>query len=259
MSLKSTIFKLLLLILLVSQGTNASVLNKLKYYTEDYPPYNYLDDQIIKGVAVDLLVESSRLLGSSIEPNDIKLIPWPRAYHIARTVPNSVLLSTARTPARENLFKWVGPIGATRVVILAKKNSNIKINNIQDLAQYPIGVVKDDIAEHLMLQAGVSSAMMEYANTSKPLSRMLAFDRFKLWAYEERAARIAIEQSGMNNSAFEVVFVLKKLSLYYAFHLATDDQIIALFQNTLDKLKETSPDSTPSYYDSVLHQYGIFE
>jgi len=247
------------LILLFSHGSNASALNQFTYYTEDYPPYNYLDDQTVKGLAVDLLLEANRHIGSHLERSDLKLLPWPRAYYIAQTKPNSVLFSTARIPAREKLFKWAGPIGATRVVILAKKQNSIIINQPSDLSEYSIGVVKNDIAEQLLLEAGVTSTMLEYANTSTPLSKMLSYDRFKLWAYEERAARIAIEQSGMNNDDFEVVYVLQALELYYAFHPDTDDKTITLFQAALDALKKPTSDSTSSYYETLLHRYNIID
>ena len=59
---------------------------------------------------------------------------------------NTVLFTTARSPEREQLFKWAGPIVSGRFVLLAKVDKNINITAPEDLKKYRIGAIKDDNA-----------------------------------------------------------------------------------------------------------------
>ena len=57
---------------------------------------------------------------------------------------------TARLPEREELFKWVGPIGPDDWVLLARGDSPINLTSLDQARQYTVGAYKGDaIAEHL--------------------------------------------------------------------------------------------------------------
>ena len=45
---------------------------------------------------------------------------------------NIVLFGTTYTKAREDKFKWVGPLATKRDILVAKKDSGIKISNLDD-------------------------------------------------------------------------------------------------------------------------------
>jgi len=147
------------------------------------------------------------------------------------------------------------PIGETRIVVLAKKNQHIKINSGDDLANYSIGVILDDVGEQLVLEAGGDIEKIERATTAIALAKMLDFERIQLWAYEENVARWSIEKAGINSEKFEVVYVLHELALYYAFHRDTDDKLIEKLQKGLDKLKQNHPNNGKSLYDTILMKY----
>ncbi|POZ63844.1 hypothetical protein [Chromobacterium alticapitis] len=40
----------------------------------------------------------------------IEMQPWARAYNLAQIDPRACLFSTTRTPGREKLFVWIGPL-----------------------------------------------------------------------------------------------------------------------------------------------------
>lgn len=64
--------------------------------------------------------------------------------------PNYGVFVTARLPEREELFKWVGPIGPDDWVLLARGDSPINLTSLDQARQYNIGAYKGDaIAEHL--------------------------------------------------------------------------------------------------------------
>ena len=138
---------LLLSINLVAYSANCEQLDGLSFLTEQYPPYNYEHDSEIKGIAVDILRAIQKRSSTPSKDVSIKVQPWPRAYRTTLIKPATVLFSTTRTPLREEIFQWAGPISKTRIVVLAKKSKNISISHTMALAQYRIGVIRDDVGE----------------------------------------------------------------------------------------------------------------
>ena len=125
----------------------------LKYITEIYPPFNFEENGKLKGVAVDFLKEIWTEMG--VDEQKIEVLPWARAYKMVQMKKNTVLFSTTRSPARESLFKWAGPIKSNPIGFVARKDSNIKVGSIAEIAKYRLGTVRDDFCESVLQEKGV--------------------------------------------------------------------------------------------------------
>lgn len=108
----------LLLASTIHAETSAN-LSSLTFITEEYPPYNYVNNQQIKRFSVELLEAIFAATNTPLSRQDIRLYPWVRGYELAMSQPNTVLFSTTQTAARETSFQWVGPITQDRVALLA--------------------------------------------------------------------------------------------------------------------------------------------
>ncbi|WP_019613811.1 substrate-binding periplasmic protein [Psychromonas ossibalaenae] len=244
-----------LALILFGGGANAQGLNEIEVLTEAYPPYNFRDGGILKGIAVDLLVAATHKVQSPIKREQIKLQPWARAYRRALDGPNVALFSTTRSEERESKFKWVGPITKTRIVILAKRSSNIKISSVEDLNKYNIGVIRDDIGEQLIIEAGVPESKIQRATKADSLAKKLNAGRVQLWAYEENVARWFIKTNNLENDDFVVVHTLKEGELYYAFSKDVDDALTDSLQKGLDQVKSAPGKIGKTLYDDILSNY----
>lgn len=100
--------------------------------TEQYPPYNFEKNGKLRGIAVDLMVLMLDILGTEKGRGSITLVPWTRGYRRVQSTPNTCLFSMTRTETREKLLKWVGPIGVNRVVLMARRDRNIRIRTLAD-------------------------------------------------------------------------------------------------------------------------------
>lgn len=227
----------LLFSLLAPSFAQANEIDKLRFVTESYPPYNFKEKGKLQGIAVDLLLAASKTSGASLSAKKIRVLPWPRAYKMAETGPNIVLFSTTRTDERENKFQWIGPIVPTRIVLLAKKSDAITINSPADIKKYSVGAITDDIGDQLVQQAGVPKSNIKHVAKAESLAKMLDAGRIKLWAYEENVARWFIKQSGFDNSKFESVYTLKESDLYYAFSKDIQQGAIDALQQSIDAVK----------------------
>ncbi|MGL1863135.1 MAG: transporter substrate-binding domain-containing protein [Pseudodesulfovibrio sp.] len=120
---------------------------KLQVITEIAPPASFIDtDGNLTGLAVEIIQAIQQEIGDHTE---IQVMPWARGYQELTTNSNVALFSTTRTPARENLFQWVGPLFTTRWIIYARKDSGLRITSLEDAKSIKrIGVYRDDARAH---------------------------------------------------------------------------------------------------------------
>jgi polar amino acid transport system substrate-binding protein len=232
--------KLILIVcgLLFSTTLFAQSVDDLVFITEDYAPLNFSKDGKVQGISVDVMVEMLKVAGSKKTREDIMLQPWARGYKQALNKKNTTLFAMSRTEAREELFKWVGPIIPSNIVLVAKKSRGIKINSVEDISQYnTIGVVRDDIGEQMLLELGISKKQLHQTNSGTSTAKMLDKGRVDMWAYGRIVALWNIKELGFNPGDYEEVYTLKESQQYFAFHKDTESTIIAKLQNALDELR----------------------
>ena len=242
-------------LLLLSGSVQVRADEPLTYLTEAYPPYNFSDNNILRGIAVDLLVLASQQTDQPVQRNQIRLMPWARSYRTVLKSPNHVLFSTTRTAAREKLFKWAGPIIATRVVLLARKDRAIHIDFASDLQHYRIGSINDDIGEQAVLALGVQETQLHHSSNADASARQLQAGRIDLWAYEENVAHWFLRNAGFDPEDFESVYVLQEGELWYAFNPQVSDKKVQQLQKAIDQLRQTPGISGKTRYDDILINY----
>jgi ABC-type amino acid transport substrate-binding protein len=214
---------------------SSGIFSPLTIMTEEYPPFNYTNDGELTGLAVEKLLGAAQAAGDAISKDDISVAAWPRAYSMAQAGPNVLLFSMTRTPARESLFKWVGPMAENRVVLIAKKSSNITVTDPSAITD-KVGVIRDDIGGQLAAEAGLPSSVVNKSSKPSSVAGQLANGRVQMWAYAEQVAFHTLSDIGEDINDYEVVHVFDTYELYAAFSLDTDDSIINALQAGLDSL-----------------------
>ena len=102
--------------LLLSPMLNAE--EKIDLMTEILPPFQYYDeDRNLSGISIEIIEKVKTEINSKVP---IKGVPWSRGLKITKKKKNSALFSMLRTPDREKLFKWVGPLVDFSVVFFKK-------------------------------------------------------------------------------------------------------------------------------------------
>tara|TARA_R110002126_G_scaffold15185_4_gene62487 strand:- start:914 stop:1711 length:798 start_codon:yes stop_codon:yes gene_type:complete len=90
----------------------------LQLLTEHKPPGTYLDEQgQVVGATVDLIRHLQQQLN---EPGTIELLPWARAFEMAKAGPDVAVFETIRNAERDALFKWVGPLKQYDVILYGR-------------------------------------------------------------------------------------------------------------------------------------------
>ena len=218
----------------------------LTYLTEEYFPFNYTQDGVAKGISPDLLRAVWREMG--VKPQPILVLPWARGYQRIQQEKNTVLFSMARTPERETMFKWVGPIYVARFVLISKRGGGFNIHGLRDLQGMRIGTLREDVSDALLDDAKSFARVEAVSDMSQNLSKLLA-NRLDMIAYEENAWWRMAERNDLSPEHFEVVYVIRETPVYYAFHPSAPQSLIDRFQQALDTVRN-SPE-----YEWILRQY----
>ena len=228
-------------------------IEKIYWITEEYPPFNYRDPESGKltGASVDVLVAIFRKLGLNLGIDDIKLYPWARGYHKVLNEPGTALFSTTYTHDRLQKMKFVGPVVPNVVSVIARKSDTLSISNTEDLNRLKIAVVRDDIGEQLLLEAGVNSGAIDQLNSGLSMVKKLAAGRVDAIAYAHAVTLSLFEQAEINPDEYEIVHVLKQSDMGYTFHHSTDARILEPIRKVLDEL------TVSGELARILSTYGV--
>lgn len=217
--------------------------------TENFPPYNmaingknFAQEDNIDGIAADVVREMFKRAGVAYSLT--LRFPWDRIYKLALEKPGYGVFVTARLPEREELFKWVGPIGPDDWVLLASGDSNLVVNSLQQAKGYRIGAYKGDaIAEHLEKQ-GLQpiTSLRDQENAKK-----LVAGQIDLWATGDPAGRYLARQEGV--SGLKTVMRFNSAQLYLALNREVPDEVVQKLQTELDKMR------AEGFVDTILNSY----
>ena len=233
----------------VASLSPAQTIDDIILMSEQFPPYNFEQDGKLQGIAIDVVARILEQLHSKQRREDIQILPWSRSYQLLQKEKNTALFSMTRTPAREDLFKWVGPLSTGKNVLIAKKDRKIRVASVEDLQAYKIGAVRHDAGEQLAQSLGVKAEMMDITTDARPNIRKLAIGRIDLFAYDENVAKWLMAQEGLNPNDFESVYLLAESVHYIGFHKETPDALILQVQAALDEIKASGE------YEKILAQY----
>lgn len=223
--------------LIKSATATAVPLDDYTFFTEEHPPFNFQTDGEVRGINVDLLLEIFRRTGTSKSRNDIVVAPWTRAYMMTREYEKTALFGIRRTIQREREFKWVGPIMESRAVLIARKDRKIRIEKNTDMMRYSFGVIRENASEQFLRSAGVHPDQLVYLSSPRIIAQAMERGRVDVWPYEELSADWVLREQGLRPTDFETVGIMNTGQLYFAFHVDTDDSILAEVQSTLDEIK----------------------
>jgi polar amino acid transport system substrate-binding protein len=213
--------------------TGQSIMSaELTILTENLPPLNYLDNGILVGPSVEIVKEIQKRVGSQ---EQIQVYPWARAYKMALEKENVILFGMTYTEVRKDKFKWVGPLATKRDILVAKKDSGIKIKSLEDAKKVKsIGTLLDDTRGRLLERNGFSN--LEPVSDEQLNAKKLALGRIDLWAYKIPGLRTVCDLAGVDYTEFEEVYHLREIDLMIAFSKKTSDSIVQKWRDAFNEM-----------------------
>ena len=210
---------------------NAVQAAPLNVMTEDYPPFNMQGEGgKIVGLSTEVVEELFKRAGVEYK---LTLMPWKRAYEDTLGTPNTALYSTTRTPEREALFKWVGPLVNNNWVFFSSSTANITVSSLDDAKQYSVGGYNGDAAAEYLKAQGFTKLQLAANDTANV--KKLEAGRIDLWATGQYLAPYLANKEKVASP--KQVFVFKETQMSLAFNKDTPDELITKLNEILAAMK----------------------
>lgn len=212
--------------------------------TENFSPFNYMENNESKGLAVEILHAVLKEMQIDIP---IKFYPWARAYMMAQNNPNTLIFSLARNPEREKLFKWAGEI-VSYDSMLYKINSrkDIQIKSLKEAMKYRVGAINKSAPAEYLISLGFDVDLV--TDYSQNLIKIY-FRRIDLIPYNKFSLFHEAPLAGYDPDDFQPTIILNQIHLYYAFSKQTSDERVSKFQEALKRVKKSG------LQDKIIQKY----
>ncbi|KXI28114.1 substrate-binding periplasmic protein [Paraglaciecola hydrolytica] len=219
----------------------------LTYYTENYPPSNYLENGKLVGISVETLKLIWKTL--DVAEQKIHVVPWARGYSDTLKNKNTVLFTTSRTLDRESLFKWVGPIYTAKHVLVARADFKHNIVKIEDAYRFPVAAIRNDISELALVAAGFPKRNIAPLTNLQQALLLLANGRLDLIIISRSGLKQLLLENNLQAEQFQIVIEVNQESNYFAFNKQTPDFVVKEFQQAFDSLAKQ--------HQKLLNKYGL--
>jgi polar amino acid transport system substrate-binding protein len=205
----------------------------LQMVTEEYPPITFMKDGRPSGFVTDMV----RAIASRLHArDDIRLTSWKNAYHMALLNPNVILFSAERTPQREDLFHWVGPVGRNSAIFYAKKGAHIRLSSLADAKRLPaIATTTDWFTEQYLKREGFTNLVSAKEPTEN--LRQLMDGKVQLSIFTDLTIPEIAKNAGYSMADLEPVYTVSQTDFYIAISKGTPVAVVRAWQAVLDDLK----------------------
>ncbi len=141
------------IILYASEEAN----EKIVVYTEDYPPFNFVDPDSgdIAGYATEKVRSVLEKAGLEYE---IRMLPWKRAIRSVKSNENALIYTLVRTPARESMYRWLVSIAPADFHVFMRAD-DLRVPTYEALkaGSYTASCIVKDITCDLLIALGIPS------------------------------------------------------------------------------------------------------
>lgn len=219
--------------LLLGRWNHAAQAEPMRMLAPDIPPLAYVQDGKVVGFCVDVVREIQRRIGDATE---IQPMPWARAYLLARSGANVVLVCPKRTPEREPLFQWVGPLRASQTNFYVRRGSGVQLSSVDDARKLSGVLVQRDFYSHRYLSAA-GFDNLEPVNSSLSMLRMLMVGRRPAMVLDSDSLPMLLELAHVDPREVEPAFPLLSTSSYITFPREADPQLVARWSAVLEQIR----------------------
>lgn len=204
----------------------------LTLVTEDYPPFNIVHPKTgaISGISTEKVLE---LMRRSAQSYTLSAYPWSRSFQMARIYPNTCVFSTTRTPEREAMFKWIGPLVKNNWVIFGRVGDTRKPQTLEDLRPYVMGTYRNDAVEEFLALNGFKT---DLANTDSDNPQKLLYGRFDFWATGELLGNTILKNQNLNKKIVPL-FQFHQSEMYLACHPELAQERIDRYNQLLKEME----------------------
>jgi polar amino acid transport system substrate-binding protein len=211
----------------------------IQLFAESAPPYSFYIDkgenQRMVGCSVEIVNEIQKRNGYIDKTN---ISTWEDAYQPPKYLPNSAVYTIARTPERENMFQWVGPISRNKTFFYTLTSSGInKIENLEQAMELKSIATPKEWYTHDFLRNNHFNNIVADAITSKEAFDQLINGEVEVLFLTDTDVKWLAKDSGIDEDRIIEHMEVIDPNGYIAFSLDTPTKIVEQWQANLDAMK----------------------
>lgn len=211
----------------------------LDVVAEDYYPQTYMDNGKVSGTLVDIIESISYSAGMPVTRDQIRILPWSEAYISAQQIPGTLLLGVYRTPDREPLFKWIGPVETDPNVFFVKPGTDVVTKSFKDIKNLKIGVIAGDAHYQLLILYGIPSEQIFTTHNGADLIRMVLNGNIDTFYYGEQAGKALATRVTGSPDAIKAGLKFGVSETWFAMSTGTPDSTVNALQYALNTMHHT--------------------
>jgi len=198
---------------------------KAVVYTEPLAPVHYEENGRVIGIATEVVEEIFKEAGIETE---IEIYPWKRAYQKSLTDSGSFIYTINRTPKREPLFKWIGPIMAKRTYLYKlKERKDIDIANYQDAKKYTTAVILGHSLTTELLDKGFREGKELITTPNKKVQiKVFLKERADLITGNQYTIYKSLKREGYSINDVEPALFISSKGYYLGANINTSDDVV---------------------------------
>ncbi|MCD2176362.1 substrate-binding periplasmic protein [Rhizobium sp. C1] len=199
----------------------------IRFVTETYPPFNYLENGQVRGASADQI----KLIMKEVDiPFSIEVMPWARAISEAETGNGVCLFTAVHNPERDHRFKWVEPLLRSRTILIHKTGSKAAPKTLDEAKSYIVGTQRGDFTEDLLTENKFPK--VDLATDLVLTFKKLMSGRIDLMPMSEKY----YDQLKRDGADIESVITLSESTYSIACNRNTKDSMILRLQQVLNNL-----------------------
>ncbi len=210
----------------------------LQLFSEYAPPLNYytgsIGDYQVAGSSVKIVKEIQKRLGGYA--SSIYMTSWFDGYATVQELPNSALFTTARTPERENLFQWVGPIAPMNPDFYTLKDADITANTLEEARALTVTTPTQWYTHDFLKANGFENILTSYYPADS-FAQLLEREADAIYIDPEAIDWLCRESGTSRDSLEKLPIETPTRQGYIAFSLDTPKVTVDEWQNALDAMK----------------------
>jgi polar amino acid transport system substrate-binding protein len=219
---------------LVIIGSHSAKAADLKFVAGPIPPYAFEKDAKPDGVATRITGAIAAEIG---KPFQIEFLPWQRAQTTAQEDKNIGIIPLSRTPEREALYKWVGPIVNDREVLMTLSSGKKAPASLDEAKSWSVCVLRGSPGEAKLKAEGFSG--LYSATDTATCARMLAAKNVDAWSVAKLVAPYQFTLAGLDPNLLAAGAEVRPNDIYLGLSKDVADDVVAQWQKGLEGLRNS--------------------
>ena len=162
-------------------------------------------------------------------------LPWARAFALVRTQGATCVFPTTRTPQREAMFKWIGPLRRTQWVAYGLAGPQPVARTIDQARSLRIGTYNGDVRAEVL---GAEGYTVDAAGEDSMNAQKLLRGRVDLWVTGQRYADLYLKRRGLTKKIV-ALFTFHQVEQYLACNTGLDDTLVRRMNDVAARMRQS--------------------